>query len=810
MSEQITASAPKEVNLAQCAHLSIPEGEVKRIIDGQGNIIWERKCINQVPLSTEEDSASIYNSGKGYVDDNRLNVTGDTPNGGDTTTALAKSFGCTSTGYIPITAGQTLKLRGALWNSKVANFARFYTYNKNKKVLKGETVWPGGSSDIRSYPSGSYLNQIPLSTKTPNSEEVYNEVGFKKDYNWDTDHGNEEYLEREVLGGYTTGWFPAPSGSTIYLKNMSLNRDKGEMFKRFYYYNPTTKAYDVHVFRLNLTSAEAAKEDSDWGLGWSNGNLTRLKVPSQGISHVSFSAHDIGIDSIISVNQIIDKEIEYENQISLSTNNEGKPFGYITGYRLSDNGIDSVKDSNYSVTGFIPVINGKNDKYYTYNLGKDKNYSNGYGGIFVYDKDYNFLGKELINESFSQKGAIFTDDGYLVSFSLREFSLQPTQSTPAYIRICSRTIDDTSVVTALEPMDRNGPGYIERIAKSTDASGNIYNGKGYEETSYLNSSGTAIEGLSGTTNSWTHPAFTTGFIPVKFGDVIRLNNCYIDPDGTQDKYGRTPAEMHVAFYTSLNDNAPKAVSWEKLNSLQEAEPFGRVKTDDYGNITQFTILEPSAGFIRLTLAPMHAISYSKVTINEIIFAGENTTDFYIQNYGDVGDNSIGPINTAYCRISVYGRGRNLIAAVGEDITDLPSRSTYTNKVNTSLEKDGTIYNSGLGYMNGVRISTAGMLEEDQSCIHTGFIPIKKGQTVRVTGMDFKNSKSCVYSLDKNFKILEAIKLTKEENNEIWSCTPMALSGTDPAYVQVVGTMYSDITPAIADWLVVTVDQPIDD
>ena len=68
-------------------------------------------------------------------------------------------------------------------------------------------------------------------------------------------------------------------------------------------------------------------------------------------------------------------------------------------------------------------------------------------------------------------------------------------------------IVDTETVTA--------PAYTNRIPLSVDASGAVYNGTGYKSGVYLNSAG---EELSG------NGVATSGFIPVKKGDIIRIKD----------------------------------------------------------------------------------------------------------------------------------------------------------------------------------------------------------------------------------------------------------------------------------------------
>ena len=64
-------------------------------------------------------------------------------------------------------------------------------------------------------------------------------------------------------------------------------------------------------------------------------------------------------------------------------------------------------------------------------------------------------------------------------------------------------------------------------------------------------------------------------------------------------------------------------------------------------------------------------------------------------------------------------------------------AAYINMVLRSTESDGvTIYNGGLGYKNGYRIRSGGAEGALASSAHTGFIPVKGGDVVRISGGDF--------------------------------------------------------------------------
>lgn len=67
------------------------------------------------------------------------------------------------------------------------------------------------------------------------------------------------------------------------------------------------------------------------------------------------------------------------------------------------------------------------------------------------------------------------------------------------------------------------------------------------------------------------------------------------------------------------------------------------------------------------------------------------------------------------------------------------KAGHTNLVPLSTEADDTtIYNGGLGYKNGYRIRSGGAEGEEKNASHTGFIPLKAGDIVCLSGYDAKN------------------------------------------------------------------------
>ena len=77
---------------------------------------------------------------------------------------------------------------------------------------------------------------------------------------------------------------------------------------------------------------------------------------------------------------------------------------------------------------------------------------------------------------------------------------------------------------------------------------------------------------------------------------------------------------------------------------------------------------------------------------------------------------------------------------------------YTNQVPISINADGTIYNSGLGYKNGYRVRSGGAEAASNGATCTGFIPVKPSDIIRLKGWDMKvnNTANSINIYDSSF------------------------------------------------------------
>lgn len=103
-----------------------------------GAVLWQKKYVNMVPLSTTNDGTTIYNGGLGYKDDTRLNSSA-----ADTTLA-----GYATCGFIPAKAGDTVRMKGLTWDADHQTGCYFITFDSSFSKLKYERPKEGNSGDI--------------------------------------------------------------------------------------------------------------------------------------------------------------------------------------------------------------------------------------------------------------------------------------------------------------------------------------------------------------------------------------------------------------------------------------------------------------------------------------------------------------------------------------------------------------------------------------------------------------------------------------------------------------------------------------
>ena len=156
--------------------------------------------------------------------------------------------------------------------------------------------------------------------------------------------------------------------------------------------------------------------------------------------------------------------------------------------------------------------------------------------------------------------------------------------------------------------------YTNLVPTSVDTDGSIFNGTGYKDGVRLSSSG----GVSSDTSSAVASSTITGFIPFKNTDVIRMKGAICK--GAFDAYG-----LHTYF--NLYDGDKKFNGSMGIGEVDTTSQLSMVY-DEATGVTTFQIIDPDGGTGQFREAAKSAV---------------------------------------YFRLSVYGKGEDLIITVNEEI-----------------------------------------------------------------------------------------------------------------------------------------------
>ena len=125
-----------------------PNGEVIKITVN-GNILWEAiTYTNQVPISTDTNG-TVYN-GTGYKDNARLGSSG-------TVSGSAQS-GSVTTGFIPWTPYQPIRIKGATWGRVSGQHYYLHFYDANKTNVQASSSALSGDG----YEAGNFKGHITV------------------------------------------------------------------------------------------------------------------------------------------------------------------------------------------------------------------------------------------------------------------------------------------------------------------------------------------------------------------------------------------------------------------------------------------------------------------------------------------------------------------------------------------------------------------------------------------------------------------------------------------------------------------------
>lgn len=229
-----------------------------------------------------------------------------------------------------------------------------------------------------------------------------------------------------------------------------------------------------------------------------------------------------------------------------------------------------------------------------------------YTDTIFYDENYNQVG----NRRVTTLNGINGDSNIKVTLvnGVYQFTI-PAIENAVYMRTCAyhpsgnATIENSSdIIMTINELIGGIETLINQIPISIDSDGTVFNGTGYIQNKRLNSSGNVADYPSDGNPNPSEGTFVTGFIPVKSGDVIRLKNCWIDPDATADVYGASADGLRCHTYQSSFAFIEHGItSWSNFAD-ENNTVWTNIVTDDNGNVVQFTIgTSTIVAYMRLTL-----------------------------------------------------------------------------------------------------------------------------------------------------------------------------------------------------------------
>lgn len=139
--------------------------------------------------------------------------------------------------------------------------------------------------------------------------------------------------------------------------------------------------------------------------------------------------------------------------------------------------------------------------------------------------------------------------------------------------------------------------YTNQIPISTDTDGSVFNGTGYKSGYYLTGSG-AIDSWSGVE--------VTGFIPCKYGDVVRLSGI------TMTSTNANASIINRVLCYQSDKSTVTAIRNAKTSSIK----WWDATYDSDNNVVQFTCYDKDTAYIRICAEEIS--SKSVITVNEEI------------------------------------------------------------------------------------------------------------------------------------------------------------------------------------------------
>ena len=368
----------------------------------------------------------------------------------------------------------------------------------------------------------------------------------------------------------------------------------------------------------------------------------------------------------------------------------------------------------------------------------------------------NKLSLQIINETNTRESAI------------ADLKATQTQIQPLFIESMEELeangdiskvyiLDDNFIYAYKEVAVDNTPKYTNQIAISTDADGNIV---GLIKDHRYNSSDTLVE-LAGTD--------AIGFIPIKKGDVIRLENIIFRNETVNNV---TPGSYYIRLYKN-GHVLHTAISGATLNSYSGSS-FAEIIIDKNGDLKSFVVGGDSTiAYMRMSFCSTDKEAI--ITVNEEI--GDSNTNRGYTNLADITSSDWGE-NT---RLKESGE---LVALEGRRTSNFVPYSknnvAHVKGINiletTYPASTVVLYDSDKNYLGGISVSpnTGSNIiyvsDYDENVILTNpcvYLSDSKYDSVayiRICGSPVGEASDCVITVNENIVESENTETRKKWTN----------------------------------------------
>lgn len=658
--------------------------------------------------------------------------------------------------------------------------------NDNSIITVNQKIEEDETPDVE---EPSLVNQIPLSTEVDGVTLYNGGKGYKENTRWSASGGGDV----SASGVYVCGYIPVSYGDVIRIKNIRMNRRD--------YETGLENACTVPVFsELGTGSAVNATDlTNNWSAIWNGDDLVQFTINNASCKYIRLNTAYIGPDSILTINQEISEDDDDEptdtnlfvpttatlNTRISGTNQQPKAHdGYVMSAMIHlplELTLGSTYDES---TPYIAVpstmwASSANLLGYRYD-----GVQNGY--ISADSTAGTMVGNWVKVPLYNQWGGTVTITDFVISLYVSASAITESdiQNIKIYFNECpgDDKVDNTNL-----------------LLSATDVNGTIYNGTGYKEGIRINSSGQAVEATG---------CVSTGFIPVKHGDTIKLYNMLYPLSDTP----LTGTELSGANYKIVLYNSDKtALSSTSIIELGNTTGLAYV-ADENDYAKAITLVGDDSGW-------WGSVAYFRITATEITSESVITVHDGSTGLGDIGafgltwtegikidkttgvessDSAYGAsqmfditdgYNYTASQISRYGYSPGGITICYYDANETylgyeelwpatPQRphselltpldgatkfrlrlyygesldakfysltyekkTSYTNLIPLSINTDGTQYvgtNGEDGYKTSTRLNSSGVevATTNSNIWTTGFMPIKKGDTIYVDHLDW--------------------------------------------------------------------------